>query len=158
MIIRHARDAECDSLLALWERSVRATHDFLSDADVAFYRPLMAAWLGGGAPELWVLASAADVPLGFLGLVGGHIGALFLTPEARGRGGGRRLVTHAQALRGGALTLEVDERNGAARAFYERLGFAVVGRSELDWAGQPYPSLHMRCPPPSADAEARAGT
>jgi putative acetyltransferase len=146
--IRPARDTDHAALLDLWERSVRATHDFLTEADVAFFQPLVADGLRGDALELWVLADAADAPLGFMGLAGDQIEALFLAPEASGRGGGRRLVAHAQALRGGALTLDVNEQNPAARAFYERLGFVVVGRSPLDGTGRSFPLLHMRRPAP----------
>jgi putative acetyltransferase len=146
--IRPARDRDHAALLDLWERSVRATHDFLTESDVAFFRPLVADGLRGDALELWVLADVADAPLGFLGLAGDQIEALFHAPEASGRGGGRRLVAHAQALRGGALTLDVNEQNPAARAFYERLGFVLVGRSPLDGTGRPFPLLHMRRPAP----------
>ncbi|HEU4699555.1 MAG TPA: acetyltransferase [Gemmatimonadales bacterium] len=145
MHIHPARPADHADLLALWERSVRATHTFLAEEDVAFFRPLVAEAFASGALELWVLAATADAPpLGFLGLAGDRIEALFLDPAARGRGGGRRLVAHAQALRGGALELDVNEQNLAARGFYERLGFVVVGRSPLDGTGRPYPLLHMR--------------
>jgi putative acetyltransferase len=146
--IRSARDTDHAALLALWERSVRATHDFLTEDDIAFFRPLVAEGLRGDALELWVLTDAADAPLGFMGLAGDRIEALFLAPEARGQGGGRRLVAHAQALRGGVLALDVNEQNGPARAFYERLGFSVVGRSPLDGTGRPFPLLHMRRPAP----------
>jgi putative acetyltransferase len=53
-------------------------------------------------------------------------------------------VSHAQQLRGVALTVDVNEQNVAARGFYEALGFAVVGRSPMDDTGRPYPILHMR--------------
>jgi putative acetyltransferase len=148
MHIRAARDAERDTLLDLWERSVRATHTFLGDADIELYRPLVRAALSGDVLEVWVLATEADEPMGFLGLEGHRIEALFLAPEHRGVGGGRRLIAHAQALRGGELALDVNEQNGGARGFYEALGFEVVGRSELDGTGRPYPLLHMRRAPP----------
>jgi putative acetyltransferase len=148
MRIRAARDTDRDRLLDLWERSVRATHAFLADADIAFYRPLVGEALGGGVLEVWVLVTDADEPMGFLGLEGNRVEALFLAPEHRGAGGGRRLVEHAQALRGGELSLDVNEQNDAARGFYEALGFQVVGRSELDGTGRPYPLLHMRRTPP----------
>ncbi|HEX5818554.1 MAG TPA: acetyltransferase [Gemmatimonadales bacterium] len=148
MPIRPARDADRDALLLLWERSVRATHAFLAEADIDFYRPLVREALGSDALEVWVLATEADEPMGFLGLEGNRIEALFLAPEHRGAGGGRRLVEHAQALHGGELRLDVNEQNGGARGFYEALGFEVVGRSELDGTGRPYPLLQMRRTPP----------
>ena len=56
----------------------------------------------------------------------------------------RRLVAYAQALRPGALAVDVNEQNWPARSFYEALGFVVIGRSPLDDTGRPYPILHMR--------------
>lgn len=142
--VRRARASDRARLLAIWERSVRATHDFLTARDVDALRPLVAAELAGEAVDWWVLTSTADVPIGFLGLVRDTIAGLFLDPDHRGRGGGTRLVAHAQRLRGGALTADVNESNRAARRFYEALGFVVVGRSPTDDGGRPFPLLHMR--------------
>jgi putative acetyltransferase len=148
--IRRARPEDAETLLALWERSVRATHEFLTEDDIAGLRPRVADALRDDALELWVLADQDDVPVGFMGLAGDNIAALFLEPAYRGRGGGRRLVAHAQALGGGgALTVDVNEQNPAARGFYEALGFVVAGRSPLDPDGRPFPMLHMRRPAPS---------
>lgn len=74
----------------------------------------------------------------------GYAAGALIQYEIAGAGGGRRLVEHAQALRGGALSLDVDEQNAAARAFDEALGFVVVGRSLLDGTGRPDPLLHLR--------------
>jgi putative acetyltransferase len=128
---------------------VRATHRFLGEDDIVALRPLVAETLGGGPLELWVLVGDDDVPLGFMGLDGDDIAALFLEPAWRGRGGGRRLVAHAQALRGGALTVDVNEQNPDAVGFYEALGFVVVGRSPQDDGGRPFPLLHLRRAAPS---------
>jgi putative acetyltransferase len=144
--IRRARAADHDALVALWERSVRATHDFLTEADIGTLRPLVGEALSDDALELWVLTAGADVPIGFMGLAGQDIAALFLEPAHRNQGGGSRLVAHAQVLRDGDLTVEVNEQNPAARLFYEALGFVIVGRSPLDDAGRPFPILHMRRP------------
>jgi putative acetyltransferase len=38
----------------------------------------------------------------------------------------------------------VNEQNPAACRFYQACGFVVIGRSEVDDAGRPYPLLHMR--------------
>ena len=51
---------------------------------------------------------------------------------------------NAQALRGGDLTVDVNEQNPAACRFYEACGFVVEGRSELDSTGRPFPLLQMR--------------
>jgi len=149
MYIRLMDPAERPSLVELWERSVRATHTFLDEQDIVFYRPLVNEYLSSAATRIWVLADAADAPIGFLGLGDHSIDALFLDPAHRGRGEGRRLVAHAQHLLGGALTVDVNEQNAGARGFYEALGFVVVGRSPLDDTGRPYPLLRMRRELPS---------
>ena len=63
-------------------------------------------------------------------------------PEYFGRGVGKVLLRHARDLHG-ALSLEVNEQNARALAFYQRQGFAVTGRSALDNAGRPYPLLYL---------------
>ena len=138
------------ALLTLWERSVRATHHFLDEVDIVFYRPLVATILSSGTLELWVLSNR-DAALGFLGLAGNGIEALFLEPTYRGQGYGRLLVAHAQERLGGGLTVDVNEENAAGRRFYEALGFVVVGRSPLDDTGRPHPLLHLRREAPRAE-------
>ena len=142
--IRLGRAGDFDGLVALWERSVRATHRFLSVEDIVELRPQVRDALRHDELDLWVLADADDTPMGFLGLAGNDISALFLDPAARNRGAGRRLIAHAQSLREGELTVDVNEQNPAAIGFYEALGFVVVGRSPLDDEGRPFPLLHMR--------------
>jgi putative acetyltransferase len=46
----------------------------------------------------------------------------------------------------GATTVDVNEQNVGAVAFYRRIGFEVEGRSEVDSTGKPFPLLHMRKP------------
>ena len=64
----------------------------------------------------------------FTGAAHGHIEVLTVHPDAQGRGVGRELVARAEAwsrARGhGAMTLNVFARNQAARAVYDRLGYA----------------------------------
>lgn len=80
---------------------------------------------------------------GFLGSVGQRVEMLFVEPGLRGRGIGTALLEDF-ASRHPGIWLDVNEQNTAARAFYARRGFEVVGRSSLDGAGQPYPLLHLR--------------
>jgi putative acetyltransferase len=145
MSIRRANRADRDVLVDIWLRSVRATHTFLSEEDIQSLLPATRDYLTSDGPELWVLCADSGAIVGFMGMSGSELEALFLAPEFRGRGGGRRLVRHAQELRG-ELTVDVNEQNAAARRFYEVVGFVVEGRSELDDAGRPFPLLHMRLP------------
>ena len=77
-----------------------------------------------------------------LGLTDAKMEAIFLAPEVQRRGWGRLLVDHARRLKG-SLTVDVNEQNEEAVAFYKACGFRVVGRSELDSTGRPFPLLHL---------------
>src|SRR5262245_16535316 len=140
MNIRQAVPADRDILLDIWLRSVRATHTFLTEEDIQSLLPLVR---DGALPalELWVLGADTGATMGFLGMSGNKIEAMFLAPEYLRCGGGRRLVQHAQELRG-ELTVDVNEQNPAACRFYEACGFVLEGRSELDSDGRPFPLLH----------------
>ena len=131
----------------IWLRSVRATHTFLSEQDIPSLLPPTRDYLTSDGPELWVLCTDDGVVVGFMGMSGSKMEALFLAPEFHGQGGGRRLVRHAQE-RHGELTTDVNEQNPAARLFYEACGFVVEGRSALDDQGRPFPLLHMRLAAP----------
>lgn len=143
MHIRQAIPTDREVLLDIWLRSVQATHTFVSEEDIQSFIPLVQDYLASSEPELWVLFSDSGAIMGFMGMAGSKIDALFLAPEFHRQGGGRRLVQHAQALRG-QLTVDVNEQNRMACSFYEACGFVVEGRSELDDTGRPYPLLHMR--------------
>ena len=80
------------------------------------------------------------------GIRGDEVESLFIHPDWRGKGVGRRLLIWAiETL--GATRLDVNEQNEQneqALGFYQRMGFEVVGRSPLDGLGKPYPLLLMR--------------
>jgi putative acetyltransferase len=141
--IRRAISTDREVLLDVWLRSVRATHAFLSEGDLQSMIPQVRDFLASSVPEFWVLCDDAGATMGFMGMSGSKMESLFLAPEFHRRGGGRRLVKHAQTLHG-ELAVDVNEQNAAARSFYEACGFVVEGRSELDDQGLPYPLLHMR--------------
>ena len=148
MTVRRARVDDRERLLTLWERSVRATHDFLSEADIVELRPFVSEELASDAFEWWVLIGSAEAVIGFLGFANDTIEGLFIDPAHRSRGGGTLLISHAQQLAGGALAVDVNESNDAAVRFYTGAGFGVVGRSPTDAGGRPFPILHMRRPSP----------
>lgn len=131
-----------DVLMQIWEDSVRATHDFLSEEDIAALRPLLRERY---MPALLVSVcrNRSGEALGFMGTADGRLEMLFVAPSHFGRGVGRVLVTDA-VVRKGVRELDVNEQNPGAGAFYRRMGFEVVGRSPLDAQGRPFPLLHMR--------------
>ncbi|MGQ7111728.1 acetyltransferase, partial [Escherichia sp. TWPC-MK] len=80
---------EGEELVAIWCRSVDATHDFLS----AEYRAELEELVRSFLPEapLWVAVNERDQPVGFMLLSGQHMDALFIDPDVRGCGVGRML-------------------------------------------------------------------
>lgn len=128
-------------LLTLWEASVRASHDFLGENDIASLKPLV--WQGLAAiPQLY-LAVADGTVAGFMGIEGDKLEMLFLHPEMFGRGLGKTMLRYATDVLG-VQFVDVNEQNSAAAAFYQHCGFAVHSRSPLDAQGNPFPILHLR--------------
>lgn len=127
-------------LLLIWESSVSATHDFLSNQDIIMLRPLVLDALRR-VPVLFV-AREEGKPSGFLGMNGDSVEMLFVEAALRGQGTGGALLR--EALLHGARRLDVNEQNTQATDFYLHMGFAVCGRSETDALGLPFPVLHMK--------------
>ncbi len=128
-------------LLALWEASVRASHDFLAESDIQALKPLVDSAFAQ-VERLICLEGVSRRPLAFLGAHAGKVEMLFVDPGARGSGLGRGLMQYAIECLGARL-VDVNEQNPRARGFYERMGFRVIGRSALDGQGRPFPLLHM---------------
>ena len=128
-------------LLAVWERSVRATHTFLTAEEIARINEYVPSALAQ-VPILVVLTDRG-VPAAFMGLAGDKLEMLFVAPESRGQGLGRRLIRYGMdrhALR----EVSVNEQNPQAVGFYEHMGFQTYRRTERDEQGGPYPLLYMR--------------
>lgn len=136
-------------LVEVWEASVRATHHFLSEDDIQFFKPAVREELYG-ALDLACVRDADGRLAGFVGVAEGKVEALFIHPDLRGRGAGRALLDHAVSVLGGTR-VDVNEQNEQAVGFYRRMGFEVEGRSPLDAMGKPFPLLHMRLPGAAAD-------
>lgn len=143
--IRPGRLEDHPALLDIWLRAVRATHDFLTEPETQAMLPMLRdQYLA--AVELWVAAGPDGAPEGFMGLDDAKVEMLFVDPDRHGRGTGRRLLAQAAAMKG-ELTLDVNEQNPGAVAFYRRCGFRETGRSPLDGQGQPFPLVHMTSAP-----------
>ena len=129
-------------LLKVWEASVRATHHFLSDAEVKRIKGYVPQALGG-VEHLVVAEQEPGVPVGFLGVDGHRLEMLFLSPEVRGQGLGRELLRYGIAHYG-VEEVTVNEQNPQAVGFYEHMGFAAYKRTDHDEEGGPYPLLYMK--------------
>ena len=107
-------------LLTVWEASVRATHLFLSDAEILQIKEYVPQALQGIA-HLIVAEDDAGAAVGFMGIEDGRLEMLFLSPAARGQGLGRRLLEYG-ITRYGVRELTVNEQNPQAVGFYEHMG------------------------------------
>lgn len=128
-------------LLDVWERSVRATHDFLGPGEVERLRAVVPGAIAA-VPRLLVAYREGE-PVGFAGVDGAFLEMLFVDPAARGTGVGRLLLERATELLC-VRELSVNEQNPQAVGFYEHLGFSAFRRTPTDGEGAPYPLLFMR--------------
>lgn len=140
-----ARAADLPRLFDVWHSAVVVTHDFLSSADIDFLSPFVRIELERVVREqlLHVLRDASGDVYAFLCVNMHKIEMLFVHPEQRGNGAGRRLVTFAIASLD-ANAVDVNEHNGLGHGFYLHLGFILENRSELDPFGKPFPILHLK--------------
>ncbi|MCD8393844.1 MAG: GNAT family N-acetyltransferase [Bacteroidales bacterium] len=136
----HLQDVE--PLVKVWEASVRATHTFLVEEDIEFYKGIVRKSLK--EVSLLISKNKHGVIKGFMGISPGEIEMLFVHPDWFRKGVGRGLVLQAIELH--CRKVDVNEQNLAARAFYSAMCFEQVGRSEIDGYGKPYPLLHLAKP------------
>ena len=94
--IRPSRPADGDRVVTIWRDAVDATHHFLTaedrcaiDAEVQQFLP---------QSPLWLAVDQADRAIGFMGLAGSHMEALFIDPAFHGIGIGSAMVAHALGL------------------------------------------------------------
>ncbi|MCK1789506.1 GNAT family N-acetyltransferase [Pseudomonas violetae] len=141
-VIHTPKLSDYAELTEVWEASVRATHDFLPESYIELLKNLvLTRYLD--AVMLICTRDAHQHITGFAGVAGGKIEMLFIDPAHRGQGLGKQLLCYAiEQLN--AYELDVNEQNPLALGFYFKQGFEVVGRTEHDGMGQPYPLLHMR--------------
>lgn len=131
-----------ETLAAVWERSVRATHQFLTEDDIMDMRPFVGEAVRG-IGQLAVAFGEDGQPLGFAGVETGKLEMLFIDSAARGKGVGRALLAHAVDAFD-AHRLDVNEQNPQAVGFYEHEGWHAVYRSSRDDAGRPFPYIRMQ--------------
>ena len=132
---------EFPAIVDVWEASVRATHQFLKEEDILYFKPLILnEYLK--AVDLRCVRDSDKNIIGFLGAAEQNIEMLFIHPDARGKGIGKSLTEYAIKILH-CIKVDVNEDNEQAVGFYQNMGFKIIGRSELDGTGKPYPILHM---------------
>ena len=131
-----------NALLEIWEKSVRATHLFLPESEILNIKDKFLPDALKNISQL-VVAQEDGMPVAFMGIEGQKLEMLFVTPEKRGKGIGKKLIEYG--IKNFSINeLTVNEQNPQAKGFYEHLGFKAYKRSEIDEQGNPYPILYMR--------------
>jgi putative acetyltransferase len=133
---------EFPQVLEVWEASVRATHHFLTEQDIQFFKPLVQKGLLHMV-ELACMRDSKDNITGFIGVEKEKIEMLFIHPSWFGKRIGYQLAMHAINVLD-AKYVDVNEQNEQAVGFYKHIGFTVIGRSETDSMSKPFPLLHMQ--------------
>ncbi|MEO1324557.1 MAG: GNAT family N-acetyltransferase [Pseudomonadota bacterium] len=140
ILFREKFPADEGAVYGLWERSVRATHTFLSDDDFRDIRVIVRdQYVPNATLEV---AVAEDRIVGFMGMSDLHIDALFIDPDRMGAGIGKRFIARAKS-KGYPITVDVNEQNTASVEFYLSQGFSVTKRLDRDSGGRPYPILYL---------------
>ena len=130
-----------NALLDVWQASVRASHHFLTEADIRTLTPQAEEALLQ-IETLWIIEDDLR-PVGFMGVQEHKIEMLFLHPDYFRKGVGKGLVQ--RAFRELAVEyVDVNEQNPDAARFYERMGFHTFRRDDTDDQGNPFPILRMK--------------
>lgn len=140
-MIISSSEKDYPEIIELWELSVRATHRFLAEEYLQHIKTLFPSFLP--SVQLFITRDDAGKLTGFLGVAERKIEMLFIHPAERGKGTGRLLIQFAieQLL---ADSVDVNEQNEQAVGFYKWMGFTVIGRTDTDGLGKPYPLLQMK--------------
>lgn len=135
-------NAEYIEIVDVWEASVRATHDFLKEEDIEYFKPLILnKYLD--AVELRCIKNKDKKIVAFMGVADHNLEMLFIHPEYRGKRIGKTLLNYS-INKLNVYKVDVNEQNEQAVGFYKHCGFEPIDRSELDALGKPYPIIHMK--------------
>lgn len=144
------RDAPLiQQLFALWQKSVRVTHLFLSDSELIKISECIPRALAEVPHLIVAFNEETKLPAAFMGIEDKKLQMLFVSPEEIGKGLGKELILHG--IEHYSLNeVGVNEQNPGARGFYEHMGFRFYRRADRDEQGKPYPILYMRLKNPGS--------
>ena len=139
-MIARAEITDHATLARIWEASVRASHHFLPEDYLQHIKSLLPQIFQH--VTMYVSRSEQGSITGFLGVSDQKIEMLFIDPQYMRKGIGKLLTRFAiEELRLSAV--DVNEQNEEALQFYQRLGFTVTKRNNVDSLGKPFPILEM---------------
>ena len=129
-------------LTIIWQKSVEATHLFLSPQDIKDILPQLVIGLKQ-IPILLVSFTDDDEPIGFAGIADDKLEMLFLSPDSFQQGIGYKMIS--TAIQDYQIKyVDVNEQNPKALKFYLRQGFTIFKRSPVDSDNRPFPILHLK--------------
>lgn len=127
-MIRNCRETDLEEMVRIWYDASVIAHPFVPASFWASHKSAMKEKYLPLA-ENYVFEQEGKVK-GFISLAGERVCALFVAPEAQGRGIGKALLEYAKALKG-RLSLKVYRDNKKAILFYEKSGLEAAGE-EVD--------------------------
>lgn len=129
-------------LTIIWQKSVEATHLFLSPQDIKDILPQVVIGLKQ-IPILLVSFTDDDEPISFAGIADDKLEMLFLSPDYFQQGIGYKMIS--TAIQDYQIKyVDVNEQNTKALKFYLRQGFTIFKRSPVDSDNRPFPILHLK--------------
>lgn len=134
-------DTDKQQILTVWEKSVLATHDFLTSTDFKEIKELVNT-INFNDFQVFCLIGE-NVISGFIGVAERKVEMLFLDPKYFGQGLGHKLLNFA-VKELNADKVDVNEQNTKALKFYQKFGFETFERTDKDDQGRNYPQLRMK--------------
>lgn len=128
-------------LTIIWQKSVEATHLFLSPLDIKDILPQVV--IGLKQIPILLVSFTDDEPIGFAGIADDKLEMLFLSPDYFQQGIGYKMIS--TAIQDYQIKyVDVNKQNPKALKFYLRQGFTIFKRSPVDSDNRPFPILHLK--------------
>lgn len=128
-------------LTIIWQKSVDATHLFLSPQDIKDILPQVV--IGLKQIPILLVSFTDDEPIGFAGIADDKLEMLFLSPDYFQQGIGYKMIS--TAIQDYQIKyVDVNKQNPKALKFYLRQGFTIFKRSPVDSDNRPFPILHLK--------------
>ncbi|MEG0686965.1 MAG: N-acetyltransferase [Erysipelotrichales bacterium] len=124
-MIREAKKEELEDILDIWLKTNIEAHDFIEEEywneNLAYVRQELPK------ADLIVFDREGEIT-GFIGIVDGFIGGIFVSKNWQSKGIGKQLLDYAKE-KYDSLTLEVYAKNLKAYLFYLNNGFEIIEKS-----------------------------